>query len=189
MKAKRPQTRPGKLEQAIKLTDLIVAHKRHKITPEVFNSYREEFLGRPRSKAQTKDPLAPGELGPNGHKVGYTKAGDKVEWIPDDENSGKTFPMILRRNDTAILKAEQGFMETIWYDRKLVLQQKLKDGTETMDPKTKKGMLASMRSVEKKYGKKKLRNYYHNDFEWGMLNGKLSALRWVMGDEWDMLDT
>jgi len=26
-------------------------------------------------------------------------------------------------------------------------------------------------------------------FEWGMINGKLSALRWVMGDEWDMLDT
>jgi hypothetical protein len=51
------------------------------------------------------------------------------------------------------------------------------------------GMLKAMRRAEKKYGKKNLRDYYHNDFEWGMLNGKLSALRWVLGDEWDNLDT
>jgi hypothetical protein len=29
--------------------------------------------------------------------------------------------------------------------------------------------------MEKKYGKKNLRNYYHDDFGWGMLNGELSA--------------
>jgi hypothetical protein len=73
--------------------------------------------------------------------------------------------------------------------KNILLQQKLKEGTETINPEIKKGMFASMRKAEAKYGKKKLRNYYKDDFEWGMLNGKLSALRWVLGDEWDMLDT
>ena len=37
---------------------------------------------------------------------------------------------------------------------------------------------------EEKYGKYQ----GHTDFELGMLNGKLSALRWVVGEEWDFLD-
>ncbi len=56
-------------------------------------------------------------------------------------------------------------------------------------PKLKRECLAAMRATEKKYGKKKLRNYYHTDFEWGMLNGKLPALRWVLVTKTDMLDT
>jgi len=45
----------------------------------------------------------------------------------------------------------------------------------------------SSKASRKKYGIESLGP--HSDFDWGMLNGKLSALRWIFGDEWDMLDT
>jgi hypothetical protein len=190
MKPATPARRVDKIDKAQKLTELIVTHRKHNITPELFDKYVEEFLKpRKRSKAQIIDPIPVGEIGPNGHRVGYNKEGDKVEWLPDEDNPGKEWPMILRRNDSAILDAEREFMDVIWYDRKLVLLQRLKEGAEAIDPEIYEGMLAAMRATEKKYGKRKLRNYYHDDFGWGMLNGKLSALRWVLGDDWDMLDT
>jgi hypothetical protein len=49
------------------------------------------------------------------------------------------------------------------------------------------GALEAARTTEKEIGKKNLGPW--SDFEWGMLNGKLSALRWALGDDWDMLDT
>jgi hypothetical protein len=50
-----------------------------------------------------------------------------------------------------------------------------------------KGALKAARDVERRYGKKNLGPW--DDFDWDIINGKLSALRWVLGDEWDMLDT
>jgi hypothetical protein len=190
MKPATTPSRPDKIDRAKKLTELIVAHREHNITPDVFDRYAEDFLNSAkRSKALTTDPVPPGEIGPNGYPVGYTKEVDKVEWLPDEENPGEVWPLILRRNDNAILEAEREFFDVIWYDRKLVLLQNIEEGTEANTPEIHKAMLAAMCRVEKKYGKRKLRNYYHNDFEWGMLNGKFSALRWVMGSDWDFLDT
>ncbi len=47
-------------------------------------------------------------------------------------------------------------------------------------------MIAAMKRAEKEYPEER---GPWDDFEWGMLNGKLSAIRWMLGDEWDMLDT
>jgi hypothetical protein len=49
------------------------------------------------------------------------------------------------------------------------------------------GALQAARRAERKLGKGNYGPW--SDFEWGMINGKLSALRWALGDEWDMLDT
>jgi hypothetical protein len=43
------------------------------------------------------------------------------------------------------------------------------------------------REIEERYGVDIIGPW--DDWGWGFVNGKLSALRWVLGDEWDFLDT
>lgn len=50
-----------------------------------------------------------------------------------------------------------------------------------------KGAIRAARAAERQLGKGNHGPW--TDFEWGMINGKLSTLRWVLGEEWDMLDT
>ncbi len=79
------------------------------------------------------------------------------------------------------------FTDKIWYDRHQSLKYRVEEKLTTVAPDIWKGALAAAKKVEKEYGIENLGP--HGDFEWGMLNGKLSALRWVVGWEWDMLDT
>jgi hypothetical protein len=64
---------------------------------------------------------------------------------------------------------------------------RIETGEVEEKPEIVKMAKAAARRVERQYGKKNLGPW--DDFEWGMLNGKMSALRWVLGDEWDFLDT
>jgi PIN domain len=107
------------------------------------------------------------------------------------------------RRLTEIVDAMDLLFNQVWYNRHQVRLEKVESGEirivekETAEDRRGpertcqrdiwEGARKSARKVEKKYGLENLGPW--DDFDWGMINGKLSALRWVLGDEWDMLDT
>lgn len=85
------------------------------------------------------------------------------------------------RDPAEIRAAENEMYERVWYDRSKTLDH---EKTEAESLPT---IMAKYEALETKYGKESLGPM--SDFDWRMLNGRLSALRWVLGDEWDNLDT
>lgn len=98
------------------------------------------------------------------------------------------FEMEPRRLDQ-ILEAEEELFDRIWYVRSMSHEWELKQTGEHNEAVEDLRRIAgpARRRIQDLYGLEDLGPY--TDFEWGMLHGKMSALRWVLGDEWDFLDT
>ena len=102
-----------------------------------------------------------------------------------------------------IEEAEEDLVAKRWYDRHQMRADQIRNGkvkivkkephpvqagpNRPIERKIWVRAVACAKELEKKYGKKNLGPY--TDFEWGELTGKMSAIRWVLGEEWDMLDT
>lgn len=109
------------------------------------------------------------------------------------------------RRLSELLEVEHKLFLQVWYNRKWVLidshrrgRHKLVTREEWDNAKPAKrsrmtvdtvwnGMLDAMKRTELELGPDEIGPW--DDFEWGMINGKLSAIRWMLGDDWDMLDT
>jgi PIN domain len=99
----------------------------------------------------------------------YRELADETEIIQEEP---RTF--------AEILEAEQEYFEKVWYVRNFIRSNgdKLPELLET---------------VESKYGRDELHKMIGSGrdeaWQYGYANGKLATLRWVLGSEWDFLDT
>ena len=91
------------------------------------------------------------------------------------------------RNETEILKVEQELYDKFWLMRHLQLKRfnEKYGGDEPNDEDTKKEQEVRNKISDGEMFEIKTAV----GFDRGKIEGELSAIRWVLGHEWDMLDT
>jgi hypothetical protein len=104
------------------------------------------------------------------------------------------------RSATEISNAIGELMDKVGYNRMQVLLEQIEEGDvkvveketyprprgrgrETISQASLVGVRKSIARIERQYGARNLGPW--GDFDWGMMSGKLAALRWVFGQEWD----
>lgn len=90
------------------------------------------------------------------------------------------------RRVSEISQAETALFDQLWWGRKP--SEDAVDGLGWPED-IKAGMLSAKKQVEEQYGLEELMKNVESDWAWGYLSGRISAIRWVLGDEWHNLDS
>ena len=113
----------------------------------------------------------------------------ELEYFDDPRPLSEVLPYLNKLHDQ------------IWYNRHKNLEYRIQTGEIKIVDRWKKenahntiardiweGAQKAARQVEARYGLDELGPW--DDFEWGMINGKMSAIRWMLGEDWEStLDT
>lgn len=91
------------------------------------------------------------------------------------------------RRVSEIIAAETELFDRVWYGRSPAAGTD--ERPEGYEPKVWEVARAAARRIEEQYGLERLRQDTESQFDWGMVSGKISAIRWVLGSEWDFLDS
>jgi hypothetical protein len=93
------------------------------------------------------------------------------------------------RRVSEILVSESELTDKLWWGRKPDPRQPLPESWANTPPEIIEGYRKAHAQMIEQYGEEELMSHVQSQFAWGMLSGKVSALRWVLGDEWDVLDS
>jgi hypothetical protein len=110
---------------------------------------------------------------------------EEVEFLINEEEP---------RTLTEVLEAEAEFFDKVAYVRFVVRADKeCAKYPEDIQEEKFQEMLASRAGIEAKYGHDELweaiGSGHDEAWKYGYISGKLATLRWVLGSEWDFLDT
>lgn len=149
------------------------------------------------------DPLFDGSASRYATSLGPL-LGEFAEDLIEDIRFNREFSQDPRKL-SELLEAEHKLFKQVWYNRHWNLRIAIESGKHKVVTKEVwekagskawhgmtvdtiwEGALAAAKRTEDELGPDDIGPW--DDFEWGMVNGKLSAIRWMLGDEWDMLDT
>jgi hypothetical protein len=91
------------------------------------------------------------------------------------------------RSNRAIVRELMKYGALMWYGRHMGFSDEHKAKWE---PDIRAGAKKIAREVERKYPKEEIIRHRGTDtYELGMVTGKVAALRWLMGGQWNELDS